>query len=87
MNVMYLSSLVEGSLNIWYNSLDAVSAVSNPVAVWDNTETQKMYKDIRVQSSENAIAVSERCNGVQTSVLYSKTYCSTVHFRRITSIS
>lgn len=50
MNVMYLSSLVEGSLNIWYDSLDGVSAVSRPVTVQDNTETQKLYTDIHVQS-------------------------------------
>jgi hypothetical protein len=39
MNVMYLSSLVEGSLYIWYDSLDRVLAVSRPVAPQDNTET------------------------------------------------
>jgi len=33
MKVMYLSSLAEGSLNIWYDSFDGVSAVSMPVAM------------------------------------------------------
>lgn len=48
MNLMYLSSLVEGSLNICYDSLDGVSAVSRPVAIQYSTETEKLYKDIHV---------------------------------------
>ena len=43
MNVMYLSSVVEGTLNIWYDSLGGVSAVSMPVALQENTDTKIVY--------------------------------------------
>jgi len=39
------------SLNIWYDALDGLLAVSRPVATQGNTETQKLYRDIHVQSS------------------------------------
>jgi hypothetical protein len=45
---MYLSSRFEGLLNICYNSLDGVTAGSRPVAVQDNTDTEKLYADMHV---------------------------------------